>query len=154
MGTDISGTALSALSRKVSHLSQVELLQRAADDFSGFAADSFDGVIVNEVAQYFPSVDYIAKVVEGAVSVTRPGGFIFLGGMRSQPLLEAFHSSVALYQAGDSLPIAELRQEVQRRMGQDKELVVAPELFAVLAQRLGTVDEVSVQLRGGGRATS
>ena len=106
-------------------------------------------MIVNEVAQYFPSVDYIARVVEGAVSVTRPGGFIFLGGIRSQPLLEAFHSSVALYQAGDSLPIAELRQEVQRRMGQDKELVVAPELFAVLAQRLGRVDEVSVQLRGG-----
>jgi len=61
-------------------------------------------VILN--LQYFPSLDYLLCVLEGAVRAVAPGGFIFIGDVRSLPLLSAFHASVQLYQAPNSRPIA------------------------------------------------
>jgi len=53
--------------------------------------------------QYFPSLDYLLRVLEGAVRAVAPGGFIFIGDVRSLPLLSAFHASVQLYQADPTL---------------------------------------------------
>src|SRR5205085_4750453 len=80
-------------------LPQVQLLRRAADDFTGLEPQSFDVVILNSVAQYFPSSAYLQRVIAGAIELVRPGGQLFIGDVRSLPLLETFHASVALYQA-------------------------------------------------------
>ena len=41
-------------------LAHVRLHHREATDFSGLPADRFDTVVINSVAQYFPSADYLA----------------------------------------------------------------------------------------------
>src|SRR5205823_2535815 len=75
--TDFAPTALAYvgehLSSHDSKLSHVKLLQRNADDFSGLEPQTFDTVILNSVIQYFPSVEYLLRVLRGAVELVAPG---------------------------------------------------------------------------------
>jgi amino acid adenylation domain-containing protein len=107
-GTDFSPAALGYVRQQLTTLGsddEVLLLERRADDFRDIEPNSFDAVILNSVVQYFPSVNYLLRVLEGAVRATRSGGFVFVGDVRSLPLLEAFHTSVELAKADAALPI-------------------------------------------------
>src|SRR5207247_1115187 len=130
-------------------LPQVSLRQQTADDFDGVAAGAFDVVILNSVVQYFPGVEYLLRVLEGAVEAVAPGGFIFVGDVRSLPLLEAYHASVELHKADPSVSRAELEQRVKSHMAEEEELVVDPAFFAALKQRLPSVRQVQVHLKRG-----
>ena len=86
-GTDISQRALATLGQRVKNqeleLPEVTLLHRAADDFTSIPAKAFDVVILNAVVQYVPSISYLLRTLEGAVSRVQPGGYIFVGGVRN-----------------------------------------------------------------------
>jgi amino acid adenylation domain-containing protein/thioester reductase-like protein len=152
-GTDISAEAVhyieQQLRRKDADWSQVKLANRAADALEGVEIEAFDTVVINSVIQYFPSIDYLMRVLEQAVKAVKPGGCIFVGDVRSLPLLEAFHTSVQMYQALDSLPKAQLQQRVHERMTQDKELVIDPAFFTALVQHLPQISHVQIQLKRG-----
>ncbi|WP_409495937.1 amino acid adenylation domain-containing protein [Amycolatopsis sp. cmx-11-12] len=139
-GTDFSTVALAELSPQVAKLPQVRLLNRQADDFSGIAGETFDLVVLNSVVQHFPGVHYLLRVLRKAVRVIRPGGAIFLGDLRSLPLLEEFHRSVGSRRG---------RQAVAERVRQEPELVLDPDLFPALAQWFPEIGDVRVQLRRG-----
>jgi multiple sugar transport system permease protein len=62
-------------------------LRRTADDLDGFEAESFDTVVINSVVQYFPDVNYLWAVLQAAVRMVTPGGTIFVGDVRSLPML-------------------------------------------------------------------
>jgi amino acid adenylation domain-containing protein/thioester reductase-like protein len=152
-GTDFSQTALRHIQQQLTspelNLPQVTLSQRMADDLQGIEPRSVDTVIINSVIQYFPSVNYLVRVLEEAIQVLEPGGFIFIGDIRSYPLLEAFAASVELYQAEDSLPIEELRRRVQKRVRQEEELTIDPAFFYALQQQYPQIYQVQVLLREG-----
>ncbi|HEY0514542.1 MAG TPA: amino acid adenylation domain-containing protein [Thermoanaerobaculia bacterium] len=156
-GTDFSGVALAQIRAGLDRLPlpQVELSQRLADDWTGVQPGDFDLVVLNSVVQYFPGVDYLVKVLEGAVAtvVTAPGGgAVFVGDVRSLPLLEAFHASVQLHRAEGSMPLPELARRVERHVADEEELVVDPGLFLALARRLPAVRRVQVLLKRGRHA--
>ncbi|MHC5863455.1 hypothetical protein, partial [Nostoc sp.] len=88
-------------------------------------------------------------VLEGAVQATAPGGFIFIGDVRSLPLLQAFHASVQLYQAEPSLTCLELQQRIQRQIFQETELVIDPAFFTAIKQRFPQINHVQIQLIRG-----
>ena len=48
-------------------------------------ADSSTRSYLNSVIQYFPDLDYLMTVLEGAVESVRPGGAVFVGDVRSLP---------------------------------------------------------------------
>lgn len=152
-GTDFSQAALSYIRLHLNESgidpSKVVLSQKEASDFEGMQPASFDGVILNSVIQYFPNVDYLLRVIEGALNVVKPGGFIFIGDVRSLPLLEAFHSSVHLQNAPPSLPVAELRHAVQRAVFEEPELTIDPLFFAALKERFPQVNSISVLPKRG-----
>src|SRR5439155_2959368 len=82
MATDFSQTALRYVEGQLGAgrgLPQVSLRQQTADDFDGVGAGEFDVVILNSVVQYFPGVEYLLRVLEGAVEAVAPGGFVFVG---------------------------------------------------------------------------
>ncbi|MGD2115736.1 MAG: amino acid adenylation domain-containing protein, partial [Acidobacteriota bacterium] len=116
VGTDFSEKALDYLRGHVEaaspELDSVELVHRSAEDLDGVGRD-FDVVVLNSVVQYFPGPSYLRRVITGAARIVRPGGWIFLGDLRSLPLLPAFRASVELHRAPDSLPVAELRDRVR-----------------------------------------
>lgn len=150
-GTDLSKTALDAIRRQLSaaQLQNVTLIEQTADDFTGINTQAFDTVILNSVVQYFPSVDYFVRVVEGAFKCLKPGGSIFLGDLRSLPLLKVLHTSVEVHTSPPSLPVSELQRRVQTRIAQEKELVIDPALFTLLRGRLPQISQVDVQLKRG-----
>jgi amino acid adenylation domain-containing protein len=151
-GTDFSKEALNytnKLKKSVRGLKHVKLLQRMADDFSGIEQSSFDTVILNSVVQYLPNLDYFLKVLEGAVKVVKPGGMIYVGDVRSLPLLESYHLSVQLYQVPSSMTQRQFRQRVQQHLAQEEELVISPRFFWALQQHLPQISHVQVQPKRG-----
>ncbi|HKD77202.1 MAG TPA: AMP-binding protein, partial [Ktedonobacterales bacterium] len=153
-GSDFSPEALDKLRTQVADqsLSQVTLLQREASDFTAPLAEqrrSFDVVIINSVVQYFPGIDYLVRVLEGALDMVAPGGAIFVGDVRNLRLLETFHTSVQLRQAPLSLLGEQLRQRVQRRVEQENELVIDPAFFTALQRHLPRISHVEAQIKRG-----
>ncbi|MEA5549509.1 amino acid adenylation domain-containing protein [Anabaena cylindrica UHCC 0172] len=128
---------------------QLNLLQRTADNFEGIEADSFDTVIINSVIQYFPSIDYLLAVLTGCVNAIKPGGSIFIGDVRSLSLLEAYHASIALYQASNSLSTVQLQERIRQRLNQEEELVIDPEFFQALQQHFPKISNVQIQVKHG-----
>ncbi|HEX6292585.1 MAG TPA: amino acid adenylation domain-containing protein [Herpetosiphonaceae bacterium] len=147
--TDFSERAIRDLQAQVGQWPQVRLFQRSADNFGGFEAGAFDVIVVNSVVQYFPSVDYLLHVLEGALRVVAPGGAIFLGDLRSLPLLEAFHTSVDLHRAQPTLSADHLYQRAQKRLSQEQELALDPALFSALQRHYPAIDYVDAQLKRG-----
>src|SRR6185369_2060727 len=149
--TDFSRATIDRLAGQVAArgLSNVTLLHRTADDFDDIAEDSFDMVVLNSVIQYFPSADYLLRVLEGAARAVRPGGFVFVGDVRSLPLLEAFHTSVEMHSAPPSLAVDQLRRRVRKQMSQEEELVIDPRLFAALKQRTSKLTHFKALLKRG-----
>jgi amino acid adenylation domain-containing protein len=148
-GTDFSAQAIRQLGDAARHLPQLRLACRTADDFEGIAPESYDTVILNGVAQHFPSMDYLLTVIEGAIRILRDGGHMFIGDARSLPLLEAYQTSVALHRSPDSLHKLHLRRLVRQRMEQEEELVIDPAFYLALRKRIARIGHVQVQPRPG-----
>ncbi|MDT0482747.1 condensation domain-containing protein [Streptomyces doebereineriae] len=152
-GTDLSAYALQHIRDHrdwlASKVDDVELLERAADDYDGLAAGSFDTVVLNSVIQYFPSARYLERVLDGAVRLLRPGGHIYLGSVRSLPLLGALHLPGQLDRFQTTDPAGPLCQALTARVGQEQELALDPRYFTHLAERMSGVGEVHLLPRLG-----
>jgi amino acid adenylation domain-containing protein len=148
-GTDFSGVALEHVRRHAAGLPQVSLSEREADDLGEFAGAGFDLVVVNSVAQYFPDLDYLLRVLDGAAAALRPGGRIFVGDVRSLPLAGAFHASVELARAPEGLPTEQLQARVRRGMAEEQELLLDPALFEAVRTRIHRLGRVEVQVKRG-----
>ncbi len=151
VGTDFSQAVIENLSPQVAArgLTHVALMRREANDFEGIAPAIYDTVVINSVVQYFPSIQYLVEVLEGAISAVAPGGAIFIGDVRNYELLEAFHASVELTRASAKLTTEQLRQRVQEQLVEENELVVAPDFFTALGERLGRISRVEVLPKRG-----
>nr|QEO74622.1 Beta-ketoacyl synthase [uncultured bacterium] len=151
--TDFSPAALRYVGQQLAALAeplpQVTLARAAADDFEGVEPQSFDAVVLNSVVQYFPGVDYLVRVLGGAARAVRPGGSIFVGDVRSFPLLRAFRASVEAYRAPASLDVTELRRRIDEQVEQEEELTLDPSFFHALARELPGISGVEIQLKRG-----
>ena len=151
VGMDFAPVVLEALRKQIDQTemngASVELLQRNADNFDGLADDSFDTVIINSVIQYFPNLSYLTRVLDCAVRAVKPGGRIFIGDVRSLPLLELFSLSVELFQADPRMTGADLAQRVQHRMQQEPQMLISPAYFMSLLQRHPKVTNVEIRLK-------
>jgi len=151
-GTDVSERALGYVRSELSRLEggpDVRLSRRSAEQFEGVEPGSFDTVILNSVVQYFPSAEYLAEVLERAVEAVRPGGAVFLGDLRSLPLLEAFHTSIELHQAEPDLSLEALRRRVAARSLAENELVLDPAFFSALRERVPRIGRIEVRPKRG-----
>jgi amino acid adenylation domain-containing protein len=148
-GTDFSGVALAHVRRHAAGLPQLSLSEREADRLDDYAGAGLDLVVVNSVAQYFPDLDYLLRVLEGAAAALRPGGRIFVGDVRSLPLAGAFHASVELARAPDDLAAGRLLDRVRRGIVEEQELLLDPALFEALRARMPRLGRVEVQVKRG-----
>jgi len=151
-GTDISSVALDYIQRinqEGPQLEQVRLLHSTADNFEGLESEGFDTIILNSVVQYFPHIDYLLRVLEGAIKVLTPGGCIFLGDVRNLQLMEAFHADVELYKANPEDAIKDFKQRVQRKIEQENELFIDPDFFRAIQSYFPQITEVEIHLERG-----
>jgi amino acid adenylation domain-containing protein len=153
VGTDFSEPSLDYVRKLVAQpqrkLGHVRLERRAADELAGLPAGQFDAVILNSVVQYFPCADYLLRVIDGASRLVRPGGVIFLGDVRSLPLLESLHVAIELQQSTDETTLDDIQRRVRQRREHEQELAVDPRLFSDLAAALPAISRVEVSLKRG-----
>jgi amino acid adenylation domain-containing protein len=150
VGTDLSARALATLQRKVAaqRLDQVSLIHARADDFSRYGGERFDTIVLNSVVQYFPGVDYLSAVLDGAFELLAPGGRIFIGDVRNFRLIEAFHASVQAFRAAGGDRVGALRDRTRKALDAEGELLVDPDFFAVVGERHGAA-AVQAMLKPG-----
>jgi amino acid adenylation domain-containing protein len=153
VGLDFSAHAVArieALRRERPELAHVEVQRRSADELDGFEAESFDTVIINSVVQYFPGLEYLARVLEGAARVVRPGGRVFVGDVRDLRLLDAFRTAVETHASPPSRPVEEWRGRAEQARAQEAELVIDPAFFWTVGRDVAAVGRVETLAKRGG----
>nr|WP_307795957.1 non-ribosomal peptide synthetase [Amycolatopsis sp. 195334CR] len=142
-GLDLSEEVISVLRQRInSELAEkVELRAQPAHDFSGLPSDFFDTVVINSVAQYFPSASYLADVVRQATGLLAPGGSVFLGDMRNLRTLRALRAAVEVERHGENAS----RVAVDAAVAWEGELLLDPDFFPALAAELGVTADVRLK---------
>jgi natural product biosynthesis luciferase-like monooxygenase protein len=150
-GIDLSTAALARVKAEADRhgLTGVVLEQRAADALAALKGGPFDTIIINSVVQYFPSVEYLMEVLAAAIERLAPGGAIFVGDVRNRALLEVMLCEIELQKASPDTPAGELQTRLGKRLDQESELVLDPNLFLSLRQRFPEVEDVQVELKLG-----
>ena len=153
-GLDFSRTAIEALEARFETLlpdspGRVRLFCRQAHDLEGIPIRSFDTVVINSVAQYFPDADYLERVLDGALGAAADGGVVFVGDVQSLAMLETFHADAQLGRADDATPADALRTRLAERLALENELVLDPAFFLAFAARRPRVTGVTFRARRG-----
>ncbi|MEU3511008.1 amino acid adenylation domain-containing protein [Streptomyces longwoodensis] len=149
--TDFSASVIDRLTRQLRDTEwagRTHLSARSADDFDGLPAGHFDTVVINSVIQYFPSGDYLARVLEGALTLLRPGGRIFVGDVRNRMSLRAFHVALQAGRSGADAEAARVLEAADAALRLERELVVDPGFFTALTGR-ADVGGVDIRLKRG-----
>lgn len=150
VGTDFSPIALDYVERHLAsaHAACRTSLHRAeAKDLSAVAGERFDVVVLNSIAQHFPTADYLRALLVDVMNLVVDGGRIFLGDLRSKALLPLFHLSVLLHQDDGSIPLRDAYRRVARRVAAERELALDPGFFD--AAGLPRLSGVRVELKRG-----
>jgi thioesterase domain-containing protein/SAM-dependent methyltransferase/acyl carrier protein len=151
-GTDLSAAAIAELGswlEQQNGMGHVDLLQREAADFSGLDSSPVDTVVLNSVIQYFPDCNYLVDVLKKSVELVSSGGRVFIGDVRHLGLLPVFHTSVQFAQAAPHLSAEQLKDRIALALAQEKELIVDPEFFLAVQQRLPQIGSVDILLKRG-----
>ncbi|WP_371664006.1 amino acid adenylation domain-containing protein [Streptomyces sp. NBC_00280] len=135
-GTDLSEEAVRALRTQVDAIPEladrVRLSAQPAHDTTGLPQGHFDTVVINSVAQYFPSANYLTDVVRAVGALLAPGGRLFIGDVRNARLLRCLRAAVESRRTRDTQDKQALRAAVERSVAWEGELLLDPDYFAAL----------------------
>ncbi|HEY0500552.1 MAG TPA: amino acid adenylation domain-containing protein, partial [Kutzneria sp.] len=136
---DLSEQAIANLRRALpaEWAHKVHLAARPAHDLGELP--EVDMVIVNSVAQYFPSADYLTDVIITAAGKLAPGGVLFFGDIRNLRSLKAFRTATELRHGRHTMAA------VEQAIAREGELVLDPDFFTGFAD----FGEVEVLVKRG-----
>lgn len=148
-GIDFSLHALEQIRAELSadEKAKVTLLELPAHGLHELAEKSYDTIVINSVAQYFPDADYLIRALSNACALVREGGRIILGDIRDRDHLRAFHTLAAVHRAPADLSLSELAARIDKREREEGELVLSPDFFHALADRMPLIAAVNVRLK-------
>ncbi|MBE1490014.1 non-ribosomal peptide synthetase [Plantactinospora soyae] len=153
-GTDLSRAAVDALRGQVAEVPElagrIELRAQPADVTDGLPTGFFDTIVLNSVAQYFPSVDYLVDVLRRAVGLLAPGGAVFVGDVRNLRLHRPLRGAIEAgrRRSGNDGTDAALAA-VEQGLHWEGELLLDPDFFAALAGALPAVGGVDLWVKRG-----
>ncbi|MGH3757640.1 amino acid adenylation domain-containing protein [Actinophytocola sp.] len=151
-GVDISAAALSAAARCLGARplpEHVHLVRSGPEYLAQLPTNGLDAVLLNSVAQYFPSTQYLHRVLTEATRVVRPGGVVHVGDVRHLELLTEFHTSVALRRAPVLQPVEQVRTTIARHVRDEPELCLSPTFFRQFAGDSADTGDVHVDVKRG-----
>lgn len=91
------------------------------------SAAQYDLIIINSVAQYFPSKEYLKNVLDNAAKLLCPNGHIFIGDLRANATLDLHHLSLALFDQGSTpLALTTLKKRLILSKDREVELLIDP----------------------------
>jgi len=149
--TDFSPGAIQLLRQRLPELDlcpDLRLEVASADDLRTFTGERYDLVLMNSVTQHFPSLAYLRRALQCAAELVGEG-HILVGDVTNACLREAFFTSVEGARAKPDDLLSVLRGRLERRLGEEEELVIDPEFFQRLGEWLPQVASVDVRLKPG-----
>ncbi|WP_431934286.1 amino acid adenylation domain-containing protein, partial [Nonomuraea jabiensis] len=140
--TDFSQKAIDRLRR---HLpGHLHLRCQPADDITGLPVGHFDTIVLNSVVQYFPSAEYLDRVLTQAMRLLAPGGRIIVGDVRHQGTLRLLHTAIRREQYPNTVAGAQ-RAAVEQAVLTEKELLLDPEWFSRWADAQGAGADIRLK---------
>ncbi|KAF2463679.1 acetyl-CoA synthetase-like protein [Lindgomyces ingoldianus] len=101
-------------------------------------------VVLNSVVQYFPSQDYLFKLIQDLLALEGVRT-LFFGDIRSYALYREFLATRALRMAGDKVAKGDILRMMADMERVERELLVDPAFFTALPSRLpGLVEHVEI----------
>ncbi|MFG3134321.1 amino acid adenylation domain-containing protein [Streptomyces tendae] len=148
---DISAGALDEVRRGVERRgwSHVDLTHGDALAVRELAGTTFDTVVLNSVAQYFPNRLYLEEVIARLIPLVEDGGRILLGDIRNLDLFSAHVGAAERSRTSTRTSVGTLAAQVQRHRRQETELLVSPTWFAGLGERFPELGAVDLMVKRG-----
>lgn len=114
-----------------------------------FEAENVDTVVINSVIQYFPSLEYLERVISSILEI-KTVKQIIIGDVRNYDLIEAFHTSVELhrlYEMKNQLSEEDLfllTEKVKARIKGENELLLSPQAFFALKNKFSKIGNIEI----------
>ncbi|MFB5944678.1 amino acid adenylation domain-containing protein [Albibacterium profundi] len=153
IATDYSDVAISKLNDKLAlnkeRWKHVNAFRAPADDFSSIQEKDFDLIFFHGVVQYFPTLEYLVKVLETAVDHLRDGGCIHIGDSQTLSAISMHFATEQLALLQDQVSVDEFEKIVRYQTEKEEEISIDPGFFYFLPQLIPNITAVDVQIRGG-----
>ncbi len=130
-------------------LAHVVLEERAVNHWEGLEDASYDAIIFPSQVHFYPSLEFLAGVIEQAGRVLRPGGFIFFDGIRDLRLMQAYHAMQQMRLADADTTVEVLRNRIKEQIQREENLLIHPFYFFSLQEQLDSLEHVQVLLKRG-----
>ncbi|EHJ52051.1 non-ribosomal peptide synthetase [Streptococcus macacae] len=148
VGLDISKEAIDYNKRVIKknglNYDNVELLHTSVENLEKKVNNTFDTVIINSVAQYFPDVSYFEDTLAASIERIGDYGHIVIGDVRSYDRLDMYYLSVELSRLDKQASIASLRKNMAIRRENEKELIFAHDYFKLLKDKIPEIVNVDI----------
>ncbi|GES63927.1 hypothetical protein ATETN484_0010000600 [Aspergillus terreus] len=144
IGLELSQMAVDFVTETASSIpylaDKVRVHQGTATDLHLLGPASPSVVVINSVAQYFPSRNYLLEVVEGILRLSSVRT-VFLGDIRSYALQQEFLISKSLHKPGERASKDDVREAMMGMAQAEIELLVDPGFFTSLPDQFPDVIE-------------
>lgn len=156
IGADFSSVAVEKLDHglKTLGIENASILLAKADEVFHIKAvkdKCIDTIILNSITQYFPSVDYLDKVLFESVESLNPGQ-IFIGDIRDFRSLDVLHFSIEAYKIREDasdVDVSTLQNSIKMQVKKETELLLSPAYFFDLAKRNPKIDMIEILPKRG-----
>lgn len=154
-GTDISVEVIGKLTaeirgKKLRDGMVVEFYQQeAVIPLTGH--QKFNVVLLNSVVQYFPSVDYLRRVIFAAVDKVAAEGIVCLYDVRNMLLNDVYHREIGLLTTAPTTSMRTFLANCAYRSLLDKELTIDPIFFEKIASEHRRITGVRIEIKKMGR---
>ena len=122
-------------------IASMPLLRATAQVYVGTATDVHqidrfdpDVAVLNSVVQYFPSLEYLAEVIDSLIQLSGLKR-IFFGDIRSYALNNEFLASRTIYSLGQTASKADFKRKMIEFEEREEELLVDPAFFVRLTSQ-------------------
>lgn len=149
VGLEMSRTAVEFIKKTTKLmpglLDRIHMYEATAADLGSLQLPtSPSNVVVNSVAQYFPSQEYLLQVIESVLQLGT-AQTLFFGDIRSYALYREFLVTKVLYSAGRKVNKRFLCEKIAETAQHELELLVDPAFFTSLPHRFsGLVEHVEI----------
>lgn len=149
--TELSFGAMNAVQKELDRRQwkHVELSQGDALNTEAIKDKTFDTIVINSVAQYFPNPLYLEQVIEALLPHLEEGGKLLLGDLRNLDLYEPHLAMMEQCLLTKSVSADEMNRRIQRRMQQEPELLVSPSFFKRLEASHADIGNVDILAKRG-----
>lgn len=149
IGSDLSASSIRQIRNRISegrrNYGETILFTKAAHEVTLADDQPVDTILLNSIAQYFPSEEYANAVIDRCIGMIGKKGRIIIGDVRDSRLLDLFKGRLRLEKLPDATSVNEFRWAFEQDMAREEELCFSPVYFYQLKKRYPQITHTDIQ---------